>query len=567
MARFLWQRRLLAIAAFFALGLLVVGAQSAAGATTLLVDDNNVECPTATYNTINAAVAAAGTGDTITVCPGTYNESVTISFPLTLLGSNAGVSWSGARGSEAIVSSTATTFNVTNGQDVTIDGFTINGDFGVYVSGSTGGTAIDNNITTGVTRALTLDAPGNNANVLGNDLISNVRSLHVSGGPYTNLKINGNRFSGLGTIFFSGALANSITGFEFKNNQVLHSSNLASNITNGMVSGNTFNAFPGSLLDTQMSLHYSTVTGNTFKGNDVNACFQLFGSQFGLVPSHDVTISGNTFSDCGNAAPPLNYAIQLSPDIYNITIRDNAISDGSEGVNTRDATPWFVPASIHINYNNITNNTSFGVRNGQTGILDAECNWWGAADGPGPVGPGSGDNVSPNVDYTPWLVAPAPGGRCLGGVPSTPGKVTGGGQVEGDPLFSPLGDLLSLPALVPSLGGSNTNATFGFVVKCCPETGNLEYYDHGLDVRIKAVSFDLLSISSPGTSCPATPGSKHATIHGEANVIRPAATTTEPITVDVDDCGEPGANDTFGIEATTYSKPPSKLIGGNIQIK
>jgi len=61
------------------------------------------------------------------------------------------------------VTSPATTFNLTNGQNVTIDGFTINGDFGVYVSGSTTGTAIQNNKITGGTRALTLDAPGSTA--------------------------------------------------------------------------------------------------------------------------------------------------------------------------------------------------------------------------------------------------------------------------------------------------------------------------------------------------------------------------------------------------------------------
>ncbi len=35
--------------------------------------------------------------------------------------------------------------------------------------------------------------------------------------------------------------------------------------------------------------------------------------------------------------------------------------------------------------------------------LKAENNWYGACDGPGPVGPGSGSAVSANVDYTPWL--------------------------------------------------------------------------------------------------------------------------------------------------------------------
>src|SRR6185312_334092 len=165
---------------------------------------------------------------------------------------------------------------------------------------------------------------------------------------------------------------------------------------------------------------------------------------------------------------------------------------------------------------------------------------------------GTGEEVVGDADFTPWLTAPAPGGPCFGGVASTPGKVTGGGQVDGDPLFSPLGELISLPALVPSLTGSTTNATFGFVVKCCPETGNLQYQDHGMNVRIKALSFDLLKISSPGTSCPLTPGSKHATIHGTANVTGPSGTTQESLTVEVDDCGEPRTNDSFGIQAGSY---------------
>jgi len=109
-------------------------------------------------------------------------------------------------------------------------------------------------------------------------------------------------------------------------------------------------------------------------------------------------------------------------------------------------------------------------------------------------------------------------------------------------------------------------ATFGFVVHCCPATGNLEYNDHPADVRIKAQSFDGLSITSPGTSCSATLGSKHATLTGTAAVIRSAGTTTEPFTVNVDDCGEPGTADTFGIRTTTYSNGPSILTGGNIQI-
>jgi hypothetical protein len=195
-------------------------------------------------------------------------------------------------------------------------------------------------------------------------------------------------------------------------------------------------------------------------------------------------------------------------------------------------------------------------------MFNATCNWWNSASGPTNSGNpgGGGDAVKGLVNFTPWLIAPAPGGACLGGVPPTPGKVTGGGQIESDPVFSPLGDLLSLPALIPSLANPNGQATFGLVVKCCPTTGNLEYNDHAAQVQIKATSFTGLFITN-GTCGPNT----HATMTGTARVIRsPGPTTDESLTVDVDDCGHSG--DTFGIITDSYSNGPSTLIGGNIQI-
>jgi len=221
---------------------------------------------------------------------------------------------------------------------------------------------------------------------------------------------------------------------------------------------------------------------------------------------------------------------------------------------------------VYAHQNNFEGNTTFGLRHDGVGTFNATCNWWNSANGPTNSGNpgGSGDGVKGPVNFTPWLIARAPVGACLGGVPPTPGKVTGGGQIESDPVFSPLGDLLSLPALIPSLANPNGQATFGFVVKCCPTTGNLEYNDHPAQVRIKATSIGALSITPAGSSCPA--GGKHATFGGMANVIRPTGTTNEPFTVDVDDCGEPGTADSFGIKTTTYSNGPSTLIGGNIQI-
>jgi hypothetical protein len=47
---------------------------SAAQASTLAVDDDGVECPTAPYRSIQSAVDAARPGDTVAVCPGDYVE-------------------------------------------------------------------------------------------------------------------------------------------------------------------------------------------------------------------------------------------------------------------------------------------------------------------------------------------------------------------------------------------------------------------------------------------------------------------------------------------------------------
>lgn len=53
---------------------------------TLLVDDDKVQCPNATFTTIQSAVLAASSGDRINVCPGTYHEQVKVTRRLTIQG-------------------------------------------------------------------------------------------------------------------------------------------------------------------------------------------------------------------------------------------------------------------------------------------------------------------------------------------------------------------------------------------------------------------------------------------------------------------------------------------------
>jgi len=295
-----------------------------------------------------------------------------------------------------------------------------------------------------------------------------------------------------------------------------------------------------------------------------------------LFNTHDSTFHDNTIPNSTLAG---SAAIRLFDNNTNLSITlDDADTGAGHAIRISFLGVVGSPSSgIVINENNVglAGPANFPLDGllvdvgAHQGTVNAECNWWGSPTGPiNATNPGgAGEEVVGDADFVPWLTAPRQVGACIGGA-STPGKATGGGQISGDdPLFSPLGELISLPALVPSLSGNpNADATFGFVAKCCAASGNLEYNDHEAGVRIKATSVDNFAVSSPGTSCPATPGSKHATFTGTAQVIRSAGTTNEPYTVDVDDCGEPGTQDTFAIKTTSYANGPKTLMGGNIQI-
>jgi nitrous oxidase accessory protein NosD len=57
----------------------------------LLVDDDKVQCPTATFTSIQAAINAANPGNLIRVCPGTYREQVFVNKPLSIEGDNGAI--------------------------------------------------------------------------------------------------------------------------------------------------------------------------------------------------------------------------------------------------------------------------------------------------------------------------------------------------------------------------------------------------------------------------------------------------------------------------------------------
>jgi len=65
-------------------------------------------------------------------------------------------------------------------------------------------------------------------------------------------------------------------------------------------------------------------------------------------------------------------------------------------------------AESYAHFNNIQDNLEKGVKS-DTGdgvppkTFDARYNWWGSESGPSGAGPGTGDTISTNVEYSPWL--------------------------------------------------------------------------------------------------------------------------------------------------------------------
>jgi hypothetical protein len=135
-----------------------------------------------------------------------------------------------------------------------------------------------------------------------------------------------------------------------------------------------------------------------------------------------------------------NGGIYVAWGVSDISITGNYVHD-----NLFNTLKWGDPAGIMIGAdpdastitvsgNRLVNNLPNGITNKATALLVARSNWWGTADGPGGVGPGTGDPVSANVDYSPWLAsAPLPScpqvGICGGGNP-TPASVSTWGRLK-----------------------------------------------------------------------------------------------------------------------------------------
>lgn len=136
------------------LAVFVFGAH-AAQAKVITVDDNGADCRKADFTSIQAAVNAASSGDTIKVCAGTYVEQVTIPAGKNGLTLRSHVPEAAIIKAPPAMADPKAIMRVNGAQDVTINGFTIAGPgggpcdslrYGVRVDGGGSATISQNHI-------------------------------------------------------------------------------------------------------------------------------------------------------------------------------------------------------------------------------------------------------------------------------------------------------------------------------------------------------------------------------------------------------------------------------------
>jgi nitrous oxidase accessory protein NosD len=489
---------------------LTIGVARAAAAT-LVVDDDGfataADCndpTTPAFLLISLAVAAASPGDTIKVCPGTYNEQVAVNKNnLTLLGAQAGVD---AR-TRPFVPDPTTQSIIQHpcgpvqfmADNIELNGFTVQGSTlpdpcflaGIWsnpgFSGTNGGFEILNNIVQDNISGIELDSTCTNPTLVQFNLIQNNNNPGPGAGNgiqtnfgLCNAQIDSNKFSG--HINSSFLVVVPSTDLDVTNNELVGGT--SERIVFGRVST-------------------STISGNVSMGSTSSATIRLFG---------------------GNSS---------------IDINENTLLDGMRGIRVDDPFGLGPNSDIEGHTNCIQGNSLAGLQvdpGGHLGILNAENNWWGSSTGPThPNNPGgTGDAVidAPefNVDYTPWLTSP-PGPPCPAPPLPPSGKVTGGGQID-----------------VP--GGKGT---FGFNAKLedGAASGHLNYMNHVTRAHLNCTvtAFTVLTATMAKFSGTCDPKSAAPSFMAE-----------------VEDNGEPGKGvDKFKITYGTNSEGGT-ITQGNIQI-
>lgn len=437
-------RRILFFTALFALlaALTLTYAAPTQASTTFTVNaitPSDFACPSSHFcKTIQAAINAATGGDTINVVAGTYVENVTVNKSVTLIGAGQGASviypaLSAPKpcADSSLCGGAASNILLVQADNVTISGFTLDGDNPALTSGIVKGGA-------------DLDARNG---IITNNAIGGFNNLVVSFVTIKNIYLRGvYSADGTGFNFHDNIVqnvqgeANSIAMFNFGGGGTFKN-NVVSD-TNDAISANHSSGtqFLGNMISNSASGVHSDNAGDgggtadLILGNYVSNCLadgygvwdfvpyiapkiesnQITNCKFGLASfgngsngSPIVTTFFNNIVDGQSLAGSVGAFLttdQLGFDENNnsVTLNNNALVNNNVGLETEQTNAKNL--SVTLRYNNISGNTK-AVDNNPTGLgseeatVDAAKNWWGSDTGP------AGGSIVGTVTTTPFATA------------------------------------------------------------------------------------------------------------------------------------------------------------------
>ncbi|MEK7601818.1 MAG: right-handed parallel beta-helix repeat-containing protein [Patescibacteria group bacterium] len=378
------------------------------------------------FDTIQAAIDDASSGDTINVAAGTYDEQVVIdgkdltlqgagdttiirpSAPATLTSTYTypdGTFWVGTVMSSVILVTDTDAVTVKN---LKIDGINLTtlpagaSRLAGVLYGESGGVVDNVTVATMVVNGYSTRSYGIDLSAVGDARTVEVMNSNISNwsrngiqaqGASLTADIHDNTLTGPGDVHVGAAVPNGIL--------FIHG-------TGGNATGNTISALHHSASNSRSAgiLFYDPLTaGIVAEDNDISDTDDGINVS---ASANDVIIRNNNLHD------NLEVGIHLEDGATNTTITGNTIT-GNDMAGIRFAgatdpgTPDDPPGTGNVANNNTITGNAEGVVNYDSQTFDATSNWWGDATGPNHSSNPSatGDSVSDNVDYSPWLDGPS----------------------------------------------------------------------------------------------------------------------------------------------------------------
>jgi predicted outer membrane repeat protein len=327
-------------------------------------------------------VGTYGTSDTIVLAAGTYALAIadngTNAYPILQVG--VVINGNGATLSRTVgnVAPFFRFFEVANG-GLTIDNVTLTG--GNVPAGHGG--AIFCHSGTLVVSAATFSGNSASGGDGGAIYHSSIEAANISGTTFTN-----NMVSPGGD---GGAIYDSST-----NGMTLANTTFSGNSANGGDGGAVYDSSIGGLTVTN-----TTFSGNSATGGDGGA---IYDSSSGGLAFNDGSVTNNSVSAGGDGGGIYDSS-SGGLRITNVVFMGNTATGGDGGAIYDSSSVGTGPVSNNCIEGNTATISGGGIFRSGSPTLNAIDNWWGMATGPAEAGPGTGDAVSPNVTFAPFLTS------------------------------------------------------------------------------------------------------------------------------------------------------------------